>query len=289
MSAGAAVEVGPGVVEEHLAVERDGLALQGTLARPAAQGATPHGVLALHGWGGVRAGPHRLFVLLARELAGRGVPVLRFDHAGRGVSGGEATAATLDGMIADAQAAAAALCARTGAAAVAAVGICSGGNVALGAAGLAPERLRRCVCVSTLPFAAPDAGRSRQKAWGLLRQYARKALSPATWRRVLRGEASLRRAGRVVENALQESAAERARKNSARDLPAALAGYDGALHFLYGGGDPEAPAARAYYEALAARHGLAAGFEVIPGANHNFYSLPWAAALRERIRAAVLA
>jgi pimeloyl-ACP methyl ester carboxylesterase len=91
-------------------------------------------VVTLHGWGGSGAGPHRIFVRLTRALAARGCPGLRFDFGGRGLSDGTAQAVTLDGMIADARAASACLKTHTGCGEIAYVGICSGGNVAIGAA-----------------------------------------------------------------------------------------------------------------------------------------------------------
>jgi hypothetical protein len=56
----------------------------GILSLPAAPG--PRGVLVVTGGPQYRVGSHRQFVLLARALAARGVPVLRFDLRGMGDS-----------------------------------------------------------------------------------------------------------------------------------------------------------------------------------------------------------
>jgi len=48
------------------------------------------GVLIVVGGPQYRAGSHRQFVMLARDLAARGVPVMRFDYRGMGDSTGEA-------------------------------------------------------------------------------------------------------------------------------------------------------------------------------------------------------
>lgn len=77
-------------VEEGICIESRGERLIGILHRPpaAARGAGP-GVVIVVGGPQYRVGSHRQFVLLARALAARGSPVLRFDLAGMGDSGGE--------------------------------------------------------------------------------------------------------------------------------------------------------------------------------------------------------
>lgn len=53
--------------------------------------ATSLGVVIVVGGPQYRVGSHRQFVLLARALADRGIPVLRFDYSGMGDSAGEST------------------------------------------------------------------------------------------------------------------------------------------------------------------------------------------------------
>ena len=62
--------------------------LLGILHEPVGE-AEPRGVVIVVGGPQYRVGSHRQFVLLGRELALHGVPVLRFDHRGVGDSGGE--------------------------------------------------------------------------------------------------------------------------------------------------------------------------------------------------------
>lgn len=64
-----------------------GAHLVGVVSIPARSASV--GVLIIVGGPQYRAGSHRQFVLLARQLAGAGVPVMRFDYRGMGDSGGE--------------------------------------------------------------------------------------------------------------------------------------------------------------------------------------------------------
>ncbi len=276
----------PGVGEEDVAFARDGLTLRGTLALPE-QGPAHGAVVTIHGWAATRTGPHRLFVTLGRELAARDVAALRFDLSGRGTSDGAARATSLDHMIADTHAAADFLCARTGLARVTFVGLCSGGNVAIGAAAQRPDRTGGVVCLSTLPFAPPTARQARRKAAGYLAGYARKALSLRTWRRLLRGEVSLRGVGRTVGGALAEAPDLRRLRDSAHDLMAAFARLRAPVLFVYGGADPEGAQAREHYQAFCTAQGVPTRFEAVPGANHNFYAVRWSEDLRSRVRAFV--
>jgi len=65
----------------------EGATLVGILHRP--KRPRPRGVLVVVGAPQYRVGSHRQFVLLARDLARAGFPVLRFDYRGMGDSGGE--------------------------------------------------------------------------------------------------------------------------------------------------------------------------------------------------------
>ncbi len=62
--------------------------LVGVASLPATPG--PRGVLVVVGGPQYRAGSHRQFALLARALAARGIPAMRFDVRGMGDSGGAA-------------------------------------------------------------------------------------------------------------------------------------------------------------------------------------------------------
>ena len=76
--------------ERALSFACRGAWLYGIVSLPAAAG-TPHqrGVLIVVGGPQYRAGSHRQFTLLARDLAAAGIPAMRFDYRGMGDSEGD--------------------------------------------------------------------------------------------------------------------------------------------------------------------------------------------------------
>ncbi len=75
--------------ERPLIFSCDGAQLVGILHEPHAHGAD-HGIVIVVGGPQYRVGSHRQFVLMARDRAAAGYPVLRFDYRGMGDSDGSA-------------------------------------------------------------------------------------------------------------------------------------------------------------------------------------------------------
>jgi pimeloyl-ACP methyl ester carboxylesterase len=274
------IEAAPGVRERAVRFASGGETLVGVLAVPEADTRPSRAVVIVHGWGSSRAGPHDMLVKLARALASRGVSVLRFDMRGRGESTGAVMETDLDAMIDDTVVAAAFLKAEAGVDTVDAVGLCSGANVALGAA--AHEgAFDRVAALSILPFQShKSAMQELRRTGGMFRKVFAKALNPVTWWRLVTGRVRVFRVlktlfggeGGKVKTA---SGVTRNLKDSPRDLMGALAKYKGKLLFVWGGADPEGMGAKAHFEEFAQANDLDARFEVVEGANHNYYSLEW--------------
>ena len=267
--------IAPLNMESPVTFTNDGLKLFGILHQP--EGAAPkRGAVLLHGWSSCRMGPHRILVETARRLAAQGVAALRFDHRGRGDSEGDDEAADLDGMISDAVAAADLLRERTGVKELAFIGICSGGNVAIGAATLR-EDVSRIVAWSTLPFQPHRSrGMDVKRTSHFAAEYVKKIFRAETWRKIVSGAVNYRMIRKVLFGHYVRTDPEgRNPKDSARDIMEAFAQYRGRVRFIYGGADPEAAAARAHYDAFCREHGVAADYVSIEGANHNYYSLEW--------------
>ncbi len=261
-------------MEEFVHIPSGNDRLLGVWTEP--EGAAPLGVtvITLHGWGGYRIGPHRFMVKLARSLAREGAASLRFDFRGRGDSTGAQGSATLDTMIEDACRAVELAKTRAPGNRIVLWGLCSGGNVAIGAATLASD-VRDLVLLSTLPFipekkAAEKIARTKDQAGN----YARKLFRLATWKKLVTGAVNFR----AVKKALfgeKRAAGERDPKDSSRDVMAAFRGFKGRALFVYGGADKEAGGAGEHYSAFTSKHGIPAEFVTVEGANHDYYSLAW--------------
>ena len=244
--------------------------LRGVLNAP--EGASL-GVVFAHGWSGYRAGPHRMFVNTARRLAEAGIASLRFDLRGRGDSDGEFDAADLDGMIDDLLAGAEFLKAETGVDQVVPLGICSGGNVTLGAASL--DKSFDGMALWSVPLFAPQkpkSDRARRSAFFLV-EYAKKAFRRETWAKLFRGKIDFRGVARTVKG--RDKVEGRNPKDSSRDVMSDLAGFRGPALFIYGSRDDEAIGAPEYYRQFCDTHAIPATFHTVDGANHSYYSLAW--------------
>lgn len=271
-------------MEEFVRIASGGEQLTGVWSEPEGGAERlPATLITLHGWGGYRIGPHRMMVKLCRALAGAGVASLRFDFRGRGDSTGDEKDATLDTMIEDACRAVEFVRSRTPENRITLCGICSGSNVAVGAATLKTE-VRDLILLSCLPFipqkkAAEKLARTRAQAGN----YFRKLFRPATWRKLFTGAVnfpSVRKA--LFGHYGKPKDAGRDPKDSARDVMAEFGNYQGSAHFIYGGADREAEGAGRHYENFTSEHGIPATFETVPGSNHDFYSLAWERLVTER-------
>lgn len=272
----------PGVRERAVRFASGGETLAGILSLPETGCVSARGAVALHGWGTYRAGPHDILVKLSRELARRGVPVLRFDFRGRGESSGAFFETDLDAMLDDASRASEVLRELVRVEAVGAAGLCSGANVALGAAAHFGS-FDRVAALSALPFQShKSAMQEFRRTGGMLARTFRKALRPATWAKLLMGRVRVLRVLRTLfggegGRVRTPGGATRNLKDSSRDLMGELARYRGRVLFVWGGSDPEGMGAKAHFEDFARASSLDAEFRVIEGSGHNFHSLRWEA------------
>ena len=283
------IEVAPGVRESTVHFPVAGCRLAGNLIVPTA---TPDAaVLFVHGFSGTRCGPHDLLTQLARDLGSANLASLRFDLRGRGESEGDGMTTDLAGMAEDVLGAVDFLRRRQPADKIILAGLCSGGNVAIGALPRLPD-IAGLILLSVYPFSDGDTfARDVHRTWHYLRVYAGKACQAETWRRLCRGQVHPGAVLRVLcehfrkpctaatapadASAAAAKAPTRHLSNLRPDVPVLM---------VYGTADPDTKAARRYFERYSEAHELAVRFEEIQDANHNFSSSEWTAALCRLVR-----
>lgn len=229
-------------------------------------------VVMLHGWAGSRIGPHRMFVPMARRLASRGCPVLRFDFRGRGDSEGAVSAASIRSMVSDTRAAIDCAMARAPGRPIVLLGICSGGKVAIATAAGDP-RVSGLALWSAEPMGPMrQKDGTRRKSASALRLYTAKLLRPETWRKLLTFRVNVGMVRKAVTSA--ETAGSTELADEAQWLRR-WRSFRGPVLFIYGTNDPDTPVARAGYLGVCGEAGLMHEWHDIHGANHSFYSLAW--------------
>jgi uncharacterized protein len=177
------------VNEQALIFDCEGDSLVGILNRTT----TPatRGVLIAVGGPQYRVGSHRQFTLLARHLAERGIPVLRFDYRGMGDSTGRLR--TFEGVSQDIRCAIDRFIDVVGGLEDVVIwGLCDAASAALF---YAPQDAR----VSGLVLVNPWVRTAEGEAKAYLRHYyLPRLLSAAAWHKLLRGEFELKRSVRSL-------------------------------------------------------------------------------------------
>ena len=168
--------------ERALAFSCRGAWLYGILSLPAAAATAPsRGVLIVVGGPQYRAGSHRQFTLLARDLAAAGIPAMRFDYRGMGDSEGELQdfenigddlRAALDRFFAEVP----------GMAEVVLWGLCDGASAA---AMYAPQDERVTGLVLLNPWVRTDEGAARAT---VKHYYKDRLFDAALWKKVGSGQ-----------------------------------------------------------------------------------------------------
>lgn len=196
--------------------------LYGILSLPAAPATL--GVVIVVGGPQYRAGSHRQFTLLARELAAAGFPALRFDYRGMGDSegdvrgfehAGEDLRTTIDRFQAEVP----------GLSRVVLWGLCDG---ATAAALYAPDDARVAGVVLLNPWMRTEQGAART----IVRHYyGRRMLDPALWNKIKQGRfhwrAALAGLGKTLAAALRRTPPAQEQAMLPERLRAALARFEG--------------------------------------------------------------
>ena len=241
------------------------------------------GVLIVVGGPQYRAGSHRQFTLLARYLAERGVPSLRFDSRGMGDSGGEAR--TFERVGADIRCAIDRLFASVPSLRDVVIwGLCDAASAALM---YAHQDVRVSGVVLLNPWVRTQQGLARVH---LRHYYIRRMFQASLWQKVARGEFKFREAaaalGKIVVDAMGRRRLSRgAAERHASELPLpnrmedAFRRFNGRVLLILSGNDLTAQEFKDLVAGSTGWRRLLAGDRVtrydLPEANHTFSRRDW--------------
>ncbi|RJG01867.1 hydrolase 1, exosortase A system-associated [Noviherbaspirillum sedimenti] len=197
--------------ERALAFPCQGAWLYGILSMPAETAS--RGVLIVVGGPQYRAGSHRQFTLLARQLASEGIPAMRFDYRGMGDSQGaiqnfedigDDISAAIDQFMA----------AVPGLKEVAIWGLC---DAASAAAFYAHRDERVCGLALLNPWVRTGEGAARAY---LKHYYLKRVFDPGLWQKIARGRFACKAAGHSLLAMLRTALQSRQRPDTTDQAPA---------------------------------------------------------------------
>jgi len=200
--------------EQALVFDCEGSSLIGVLSGAAL--AAERGVLIVVGGPQYRAGSHRQFTLLARHLAERGVPTLRFDYRGMGDSGGGVR--TFERVDADIRCAIDRFFASvTGLKDVVIWGLCDAASAALF---YAHQDARVSGLVLLNPWVRTEHGLARAH---LRHYYLQRLFQASLWQKVARGEFKVREAAAALGKAAMDAMGRGPSRGTAEEATASEA------------------------------------------------------------------
>ncbi len=263
------------VVEQAIAFRCDAAQLIGVVSVPDQPG--PRGMLIVTGGPQYRVGSHRQFALLARDLAAKGVPVLRFDYRGMGDS--EGSTRSYDSIDADIASAIEAFLAHSPSVRELAIwGLCDGASAAIFYA-QHDQRVRALVLCN--PWARTDQSAARAT---LKHYYLQRLLAPDFWRKLLRGAVrptgTMRELLGQVRRLRPDADGTGATKASLpQQLFDGLSGFNGRVFVILSGNDLIARQFADLINSSAAWRKLAGAFNIshLAEANHTFAREQWRA------------
>lgn len=258
-------------MEKKISFINNNLRLNGVLNIPT-NSPEKIGVIFLHGWGTYRIGPHRIFVNAAREFEKLGIPSLRFDFRGRGESEGETSNIRLVDMIDDTTVAINTMIKESGVKEIILLGLCSGGEVAVGSA-LSNPAVEGLILWSTPLLAREsDVASDTKKTATIAKSYWQKLFMAETWKKLARNNVNYRLIFKIIFGGFLSKPEKTLKEKELLEL---FKTFKGEALFVYGSNDPDTKFNMNSYSKLCDENNISSKFCLIDGANHNFYSLNW--------------
>ncbi len=229
----------------------------------------PRGVLVVTGGPQYRVGSHRQFALLARMLAQRGIPVMRFDRRGMGDSEGDPR--SYDRIDDDIRAAMKEFFMQMPEMKEIVIwGLCDAATAAAFYVGT-DERVRGLVLLN--PWVRTPQGAARAM---LGHYYLARLGEVACWKKVASGNLDFAASAAALRQNMRLAASDR-RTQLPQRVVDSLAEFDGQVLVVLS----EADLAARDFSRLMARHKVRAKRVDIGGANHTFSSRKWRAQVAE--------
>ena len=257
--------------EQALVFGCDRDSLVGVLAVPDAPAS--RGVLIVVGGPQYRAGSHRQFTLLARELAARGIASLRFDYRGMGDSTGEAR--TFESVHEDIGCAIDRLIESVPAVNEVVIwGLCDAASAALFYAH-GDFRVRGVILLN--PWVRTEQGIAQAR---LRHYYGARLLDSGFWKKLLRAEINLKRSVTTLGKFVADAARPKSEAVSLPDrMEHALRRFSGRVLLILSGKDLTADEFRGVVGRSERWKALLADARVtereLPEANHTFSTREW--------------
>jgi len=241
-------------MEKPVVFKSQGQQIVGMLHLPERRAKKMPAVVLFHGFTGTKVEPHRIFVKMARALAGAGIVALRFDFRGSGDSAGDFSRMTVSGELKDAAEALRFMRRQPGVDAkrVGVLGLSMGGAVAAMTIGR-----DRSIPVAALwsPVADFDDSKKRKMKPGDSEQ--------------LRQMGVIDNGGNAVGRCFLE--------DLRRHHPVkSIVGTRAAVLLVHGDQDETVPVAASHaYEKALKKAGKAVAKHIVEGADHTYNSLAW--------------
>ena len=168
------------------------------------------------------------------------------------------------------------------------LGICSGGNVGIGILDRV-ESVKGMFLLSVYPFGEADSfGKDARRSLHYLKEYWYKLFMRETWKKFVSGKINFGSVFRIIFKPLLKSKAagepdDKSGESSTSPLENLLR-QKPQLQMIYGDADPEFKASMAYYEKFKEANAYPMSFNIIKGANHNFYAIRWKTEIAQSLR-----